>query len=75
MKDLYLNNADKRVLERNHMLNDKHVKAAHTLLKKKFPHLGGLQSPLLLQTGGFQPLSSFEGGLILEGWFTEVKVS
>ena len=35
------------------MLIDIHVYAAHTLLKKQFPHLLGLQPPLKGKNGSF----------------------
>ena len=38
------------------MLSDKHMYAKKQQLQKKFPHLQGLQSTLLSQTGKFQPV-------------------
>eukprot|EP00731_Ephydatia_muelleri_P002679 Em0001g2679a len=40
----------KDAIENNEILNDEHIQAAHNLMKKQFPQLGGLQSTLLCQT-------------------------
>ena len=37
-------------------LTDEHISLAHNILKKQFPHIDGLQSPLLAQTNGFIPV-------------------
>ena len=39
-------------------LSDKHMHAAHKLLRKQFPFMNGLQSTLLSETRGFAPISS-----------------
>jgi hypothetical protein len=39
-------------------LSDKHIDAANTMLKKQFPHIKGLQSPLLGQGGNFRVTES-----------------
>lgn len=40
------------------MLTDKHMHAAHKLLKKQFPDIQGCQSTLLEQNNGFKPVSA-----------------
>lgn len=62
--DLHLDEEDKDALANNKWLSDKHIHAAQKLLKKKFPHIGGLQPPILSQTGQWQVMSS-EGIQIL----------
>ena len=55
------------IIDRGGMLSDQHMHAAQKLLAKQFPHLEGLQSPLLSQTGAFTPVS--QGfGFFPEGW-------
>lgn len=57
LEDLRLSKFDKTVLASPEgMLTNKHVGAAQFLLKKQFPHLEGLQSPLREQNGSFLPL-------------------
>ena len=40
---------------------DQHINAAHTLLRRQFPSLDGLQSLLLQQNGSFKPISQIAG--------------
>lgn len=39
-----------------HELTDEDISLAHNILQKQFPHIDGLQSPLLSQTNGFIPI-------------------
>ena len=39
-------------------LTDEHISAAQRLLKNQFSHVGGLQSPLLAETNGFESVPS-----------------
>ena len=39
-------------------LTDEHISAAQRLLKYQFSHVGGLQSPLLAETNGFESVPS-----------------
>lgn len=48
---------DKRELQQGRMLSDKHMYAAHQLLRRQFPWVSGLQDTCLSQTT-FQPVSS-----------------
>ena len=66
VQGLSLYSADKDVIEKKRMLTDKHIHAAHILLEKQFPYLDGLQSPSLVQNGGFQSIT-FQGGLQHKG--------
>ncbi|CAB4013633.1 Hypothetical predicted protein [Paramuricea clavata] len=50
IKELSLKNEDKTILKSQRMLNDRHMNAAQKLLKKKFPHISGLQDTILSQT-------------------------
>lgn len=53
----------KDAIENNEMLNDEHIQAAHNLMKKQFPQLGGLQSTLLCQNKGFSSATKSHGAL------------
>lgn len=58
VEELDLSTADREeLLDSSVMLNDKHIQAAHDLLRKQFPQLGGLQCSLLSQTDGFKSVS------------------
>ena len=58
VKELDLSTADReKLLDSSQMLNDKHILAAHDLLRNQFPQLGGLQCSLLSQTNGFKSVS------------------
>ena len=59
--DLRLKMMDKVILIDGGMLCDRHVEAAHKLLADRFPHVDGLQSPLLSQTGSFTPVPACAG--------------
>ena len=59
--DLDLKTGDKVIIERGRKLTDRHMEAAHKVLAEQFPHLQGLQSTLLAQTGGFTPVSECSG--------------
>ena len=50
IKELSLKNEEKTILKSPRMLNDRHMNAARKLLKKKFPHISGLQDTILSQT-------------------------
>ena len=59
VKELDLTFGDKRALERDGaMLTDKHIYAAHKLLRIQFPHLQGCHSTLLLQLKKFPSVTS-----------------
>ena len=58
MDNLDLKNHDRFVIEEGGLLNDRHMHAAHQLLRKQFPLLNGLQSTLLIQSNGFSPVAS-----------------
>ena len=47
VKDLHLSAEDKEILESGRWLNDSHISAAQSLLKKQYPHIDGLQNPPL----------------------------
>ena len=49
--------ADKVIIETGGMLNDKHIYAAMKLIKKQFPHIGGLEPTVLCQISGFSAVS------------------
>ena len=55
---LDLKSNDRIVIQKNGLLNDKHMHAVHKLLRKQFPHINGLQSTLLSQKCGFSSVSS-----------------
>ena len=59
--DLDLKTSDKSIIERGRELTDRHMEAAHKVLAEQFPHLQGLQSTLLAQTGSFTPVSECSG--------------
>ena len=59
--DLDLKTSDKAIIERGRELTDRHMEAAHKVLAEQFPHLQGLQSTLLAQTGSFTPVSECSG--------------
>ena len=40
------------------MANDKHIQAAHLLLKTKFSHIGGLQHIVIAQMGTWEIMTS-----------------
>lgn len=44
----------RETVQKGHELTDEHISRAHTILKKQFPHIDGLQSPLLAQKDGFK---------------------
>ena len=67
VKDLDLKLSDRTIIEKGGKLSDRHMYAAHKLLGRTFPSLGGLQSTLLSESGAFQPVSGSEGGFINEG--------
>ena len=50
----YLTVTDKHILESGKCLTDKHIDFACALIKKQFPHIGGLQS-ILLQSSKIHP--------------------
>ena len=47
VKDLLLKAEEKKTLLRNDWLSDLHIDAAQILLKKQYPHVDGLQNPVL----------------------------
>ena len=47
IRDISLNNDDKRILETGAMLIDKHINFAQTLLKEMFLEINGLQLTVL----------------------------
>ena len=48
VEELDLSTADReKLLDSSQMLNDKHIQAAHDLLRNQFPQLGGLQGNIL----------------------------
>ncbi len=49
--DLGLKTRDKAIIEKGGLLTDQHVHTARKVLAEQFPHLQGLQSTLLVQTG------------------------
>ena len=53
-----LRERDKVIIESEGVLNDRHMYAVQKLLRKQFPGLDGLQSPLLSQTGNFETVCS-----------------
>ena len=55
----------KDAIENNEMLNDEHIQAAHNLMKKQFPQLGGLQSTLLCQNNSNKNLGALQEGKYL----------
>ena len=59
--DLDLKTSDKAIIERGRELTDRHMEAAHKVLAEQFPHLQGLQSTLLAQTGSVTPVSECSG--------------
>ena len=46
----------REVLVKGEELTDEHMLLAQNLLKKQFPHIDGLESPLLSETNGFIPV-------------------
>ena len=54
VKELCLTESDKLHITKGRWLDDKVVHAAQTLLKKTYPHIEGLQNPLLAQTLEFE---------------------
>ena len=56
---------DKVVIEYGGLLHDRHMHAAHKLLREQFPHLHGLQSTLLSQVGGFETVRSEGKGKVV----------
>ena len=74
INDLSLTWDDKYAVESGEMLTDKHIQAVQILLTKQFPNLDGLQSPLLVQNGSFQPLES-NGGYTPEGLIPRVYLA
>ena len=46
----------KEILVKGGQLTDEHIHLTQQLLKKKFPHLDGLQSTLLSETDDFEAL-------------------
>jgi len=65
---MFLTLKHKDAIENNEMLNDEHIQAAHNIIKKQFPQLGGLQSTLLCQNKGF--LSAIKShGALQEGMY------
>ena len=52
----------KDAIENNEM---EHIQAAHNLMKKHIPQIGGLQSTLLCQNKGFSAIKSL--GALQEG--------
>ena len=47
VKDPYLSKSEKAILESDRWLNDRHISAAQCLLKRQYPHVDGLQDPIL----------------------------
>ena len=45
-----------KTLKNGEWLSDDHIELAQEVLKKQFPHVDGLQSPLLAQNDGFVPV-------------------
>lgn len=60
---LGLTNRERYNLEVGEWLEDKHIAAAQTLLKRQFPNVDGLQPPSLGQVLQFQPVSPEKIGL------------
>ena len=58
----------KDAIENNEMLNDEHIQAAHNLMKKQFPQLGGLQSTLLCQNKGLSAIKIMEHYIKVSIW-------
>ena len=52
--DIHLYDSDKMILESREWLNDRLIHAAQQLLLSKFPHISGLQSPILQCTRTFE---------------------
>ena len=56
-------NEDRIIIEQNGLLSDKRICAAQKLICKQFPHISGLQSPLISQTRDFCPVSVDSTGM------------
>ena len=46
----------KEILRNGEWLTDDHISLSQELLRSQFPHIDGLQSPLLAENGGFSPV-------------------
>ena len=48
----------KDILNNGEWLTDEHVVLSQELLRNQFPHIDGLQSPLLAENDGFSPVAN-----------------
>ena len=67
---LGLSCTEKVTLESGAMLTDKHMHAAHKLLRKQFTHIQGCQSTLLVQSHGFTAVS--DEGMHMHKYIQEI---
>ena len=66
VKDLDLRQIDKKVIAgKTGMLTDRHMYAAHKLLRQQFPDIEGCHSTLLTQSNSYPPVKSSQSSGML----------